>query len=229
MRKLFPLLFVWSLLLAAGSLLQADGVLANAAFSSPAVGGVASFYGSSTMPGWTITSGSVDVVNLASQPGYVGGFLGNPQAADLNGYIGYTPTGCAATIYQDISTTPGDFYTYSFGLAANTAGGPLTKTMDIFWGDPGGSLSLVGSYSSSSAAFTTYNFTVGADAPLSRLKLVSTTDTTSSWGPYVDFVGTPIITPEPSTLGQIGMGTLIFCALFFKRLLPLKKKVCKPN
>ena len=175
------------LLLVTGRSLWADGQLVNGSFSSPPVAGVESFYGNSSIPGWTIIRGSVDVVNLASQPGYAGGFRGYPQAADLNGYIGYTPKGCAAVIYQDVPTTPGRLYTYTFGLAANTGGPPRKKRLKIFWGNANESLALVKSYASSSAAFTTYRFTVRARSSLSRLELVSTTNKMSSYGPYICF------------------------------------------
>ncbi len=197
----------------AGSSLYADGDLANPSFSEPSVSSVQivatprslAHFGSypmivypSSIPGWTLVKGSIDVVNLASQPGYGGSFQDNPQAIDLNGYVGVTPKGCAATVYQDVSMTPGRSYTYTFGLAANTAGEPRVKTVRILWGIPGAKMTLVGRYSVSSAAFQEHHFTVHARGPRSRLELISTTDTMSSYGAYICFSSQEQETKHPS-------------------------------
>ena len=219
MPTIFRYLLLSVLFITSKSLLLADGQLVNGDFSSPSVSGVQTFYGPYILPGWTITQGSVDVVNLASQPGFAGDFESNTQAADLNGYTGYTPAD-AATMYQDVATTPGDLYTFTFGLAANTAGPPLVKSMNILWGSSSGSLSVVGSYNASLATFTTYALTVKAASNLSRLELVSTTDSSSSWGPYITFDPiTEVAIPEPSTSWLISLGVvLVLLAALSRRL-----------
>ena len=212
----------------------ADGHLINASFSSPSVSGVEIIYDSIPLPGWTLASGCCDLVNLSSQPGYAGAFENNPQAVDLNGYHGVTPDGSAATLYQDVPTTPGHRYTYTFGIAANTGGGPMVKSMKILWGDPGQPLHSVGTYSTSLSTFTTYNFTVDATSWKSRLELVSITDTMSDFGPYVCFSN---LSSEDNT-GAFGsfvfwitiIGICVIFAAVIEWLLALQKDVIsKPS
>ncbi len=196
--KVLLLIFLIFTLVAKSSL-YADGELVNPSFSQPPVSGVQIVARPSAIVGWKITKGSIDVVNLASQPGYAGNFQGNPQAIDLNGYLGSTPKGCAATIYQDVPTTKGRLYTYTFGMAANTADDPRVKSLKILWGTPDGDMTLVGNYSTSSAKFTEHHFTVKAEGTTSRLMLVSTTDSMSNYGAYICFSVQQEKTERPRT------------------------------
>ena len=67
---------------------------------------------SSTIPGWTIMSGSVDVVNAVGNGYDVGPAYQGAQYLDLNGYD-------AGTIAQTFATTPGVTYLLSFAYANN--------------------------------------------------------------------------------------------------------------
>jgi len=67
---------------------------------------------SSTIPGWTIMSGSVDVVNAVGNGFDVGPAYQGAQYLDLNGND-------AGTITQTFATTPGVTYLLSFAYANN--------------------------------------------------------------------------------------------------------------
>jgi hypothetical protein len=66
----------------------------------------------STIPGWTVSGGSVDVVNAAGNGYDVGPAYQGAQYLDLNGYA-------AGTIAETFATTPGTIYRLSFAYANN--------------------------------------------------------------------------------------------------------------
>ena len=100
-------------------------ILANWQFSSPSVasGSIDVSAGSPTISGWSVTSGTVDLVSGAGVRAVLNG--ASPQAVDLNG----TSPGA---ISQTFATVPG--YTYSgdyFLVSATAATAPVTKTATL--------------------------------------------------------------------------------------------------
>ncbi len=119
MRRLSTTRLILILSLVAGTVVfapvvRADSgpdVITNGTFAVPSMTGAATtlFAGDSTsMPGWTVNSGSIDVIAPTYWPASPGG--GN--SIDMNG-------ASAGSISQSIMTLPGATYTLSFYLAAN--------------------------------------------------------------------------------------------------------------
>src|ERR1019366_5155861 len=86
----------------------------------------------STIPGWTVMGGSVDVVNAVSNGYNVGPAFNGAQYLDLNGYA-------AGTIAQTFATTPGTIYRLSFAYA-NNYNPPTSLTASVTVADGSGTL-----------------------------------------------------------------------------------------
>ena len=100
------------------------GLVENGSFEQPSDEG--NLYieydgGSTDIPGWTVTGGSVDLTSS----GYWQADDGT-QSLDL---AGSAPGG----VTQSVATTAGDTYVLSWSLAGNTNCGDSVKTMDVEW------------------------------------------------------------------------------------------------
>ena len=121
-----PLLVWWTCSVAhAGT-----NLVINGGFEQPPVplASYVSFPAPTSFLGWTVWSGSVDVVGT--------NFYANAsglQSLDLNTYV-------SGGVYQDITNSPGEQYRLRFAFGANTAGigdassGPALKRMEVRWG-----------------------------------------------------------------------------------------------
>jgi choice-of-anchor C domain-containing protein len=162
--------------------------------------------GSDYLTGWTIVSGSVDLVRSGSAPsdGY--------QSLDLNGNE-------AGIIEQIIHTAPGAWYLLQFDMAGNPVEDPLAvvtpadKTMDVLWGpdvvmSPDYNVKTMGS-SNYDMRWTTLSVLLQATTDQTTLGFRSTT-MISRCGPMLDNVRlypVPAV-PEPGALAMLG-GMLI--------------------
>jgi choice-of-anchor C domain-containing protein len=175
-------------------------IVTNGSFETPtAPPGSFSNQSGTSLTGWTISVGNVDLIDN----GFWQAFAGS-QSIDMNG-------SAPATLYQDIALTPGQTYRLGFAMAENFFGGPATKTMDVSIG----SISA-GSYSFDNPAATTTNmgwqthtFDFVANAPTMRLQFASTTSN-CCWGPALDDVSviqlSRVAAPEPASIALFGTG-----------------------
>jgi Flp pilus assembly protein TadG len=91
-----------------------------------------------TMNSWTVYSGGVDL----NDSSYIAAPASDPtaQSLDLVGSCSYNPNAdpitCTnqtnGTIYEALSTIPGDTYTLSFDMSANPYGGPAYKPFSVW-------------------------------------------------------------------------------------------------
>jgi choice-of-anchor C domain-containing protein len=143
-------------------------------------GGFQFYYaGDNSIPGWTITGGSVDVLRAPRWQPHEG-----QQSVDLSGVT-------TGGIYQDVPTTPGQAYRLSFWLAGNpeftnAGGGPAVKTMRLTWdGAPVANLSFdTTGRTTTDLGWTQYTFDIVATDATSRLWFESTTSGFA--GPLID-------------------------------------------
>ena len=102
---------------------SADSFFSNGSFETNenSAGQVTTYWaGDSSLPGWTVGGGSIDVVAGRWQSAD-----GN-QVMDLNGLE-------PGTVSQTVHTTPGKNYCVAFSLGGNPEGGDGVKTMNVVW------------------------------------------------------------------------------------------------
>lgn len=217
-RTPFALLAALLLALVPSGLLQAQ--LTDGGFedgSAPA-GGFSTYSAGSTFGGWTVASGSIDLIGDGFWEAAEGA-----QSVDLTG----SSTGA---IFQDFLTTPGSLYDLSFSLAGNPDGGPAVKSLSLFWGPSSGSLDLLGTWTFDAAGATRSSMGwvsrsfPGALATTASTRLWLASGTSGFYGPVVDDVrvSEAVVTPEPEAwlLLLVGMAGLGLVAL--RRRIPAR-------
>ncbi len=172
-------------LLAAAFNCRAD--LVNGSFENPAgVYPYRVFDIGNPPPGWTVESGTVEIVGT-----YWPAAQGS-QSLDLNGIFEYI-----GTIYQDVPTVPGERYKIRFAYAGNPEGGPVIKTTKVFW--DGAELATVSfdttGRSRSNMGWVYYDYEVTATSGTGRLRFQSMTS--SFCGPALDDVSVTPVNPLP--------------------------------
>ncbi len=196
-------------LIAAPAAFAATNLVANGGFEDPNIG--ATFFQdfSSGLPGWTVTTNDVDVVNDCCTPSGAGNALAY-QGSQYLDLVGYGSTGA---IEQTISTVVGKTYHFSFAYSNNPWAGNATASADYAFGGTTGSvthfllndaanldwLTVSGSFVATSAStVVSFNETVGANNAGVLLDAVSVTvPETSTW--------------EMMVLGFAGLGYAGYC------------------
>lgn len=194
-------------LLGASSTAALGNIVVNAGFEDPPVGyGVYTTYsfGETIGSGWEVDMGDVHLVDeywWAANSGI--------QSLDMDG-------GVRGGIHQDLATSAGSAYNFSFWMSGNLYNGIGPKTMDVYW--DGG---FVGSYSftdsTTDIAHPRWDFHglygLVASSSMTRIRFVSTNEFYEGWGPAVDDVSVELV-PEPSSLMILTMSGI---ALLRKR------------
>jgi choice-of-anchor C domain-containing protein len=150
--------------------------------------------GSTSLTGWTIERGSVDLINTHWQSG------SGKYSLDLNG-------NAPATISQTISDlTIGKSYRLSFLLAGNPDGGPPAKSVGV---SIGGSSPVFGfstnGKSRGSMGWTETSFVFNASAASTVLRFSSLNN--GAFGPALDNVAiSPVPLPAGAPLLLAGLG-----------------------
>lgn len=146
---------------------------------------------SSGLTGWSITAGSIDLINSYWQPG-----SGN-YSIDLNG-------DSAATISQSFATVEGQLYNVSFRMAGNPDGGGLTKSikagvtgLSTFSFDGTGATRGMMNWESR-------NFSFVAASGISTLTFVG--GDTGAYGAALDNISVTAAVPEPETYAMLLTG-----------------------
>jgi choice-of-anchor C domain-containing protein len=183
---------------------QAQGnLVVNGGFESPTIFSPWLTIGPGPLGGWTIASGSVEILRSYWQPSE--GLQSLDTAGDNSGLI-----------HQTIATVPGTTYRLTFDLSGNPDGGTTTKTLQVGFG----------------AATQTFNFdTTTTTRPNMQWSaqtwdIVATTSSsvlsfenigTGPYGAALDNVSLTVI-PEPTALTLAGLATVCFGVVMRKRI-----------
>ena len=172
-------------------------LLVNGGFEDPpGIAGYICFGTGQQLPGWTVESGTVEVVGPYWQAAQ------GQQSLDLNGVFELY-----GTIFQEVSTVPETHYRVRFAFAGNPEGGPPGKSIKVFWGAQElGNLSFdTTGYAFTNMGWTYYEFDVTATSTASRLRFQSTC--TSFCGPTIDDVSvTPALSGVPRARSSFAGG-----------------------
>ena len=156
-----------------------------------------------TIPGWTVTQGSVDWIGTYWQAP-----LSSGQASiDLDG-------NSPGAISQTLSTTPGQSYIVTFYLSGNPDGGPSTKQLAVSaTGNPTGEFTYtMDNNSETDMKYLTESYGFTAAGPSTILSFTSLDSAGNAFGPVIGNVAAaPVPLPSalllfaPGLLGLIGI------------------------
>lgn len=183
---------------------SAAELIDNGSFEAPLITGpCCNTVPSGSLPGWTITSGNVNVVNGTF------GSSGPNLAGAGSQYLDLIGEGSPGTISQTFSTVAGWTYTLSFLYSHNLFGGLQSASGSFSVGNLSDSVThSTGSASNLAWQSFTGTFTgTGSDT----LTFTNTAPTGGNAGLFLDAVSVQAAVPEPGTwlmmiLGFLGVG-----------------------
>jgi choice-of-anchor C domain-containing protein len=155
------------------------------------------------LTGWTISGGTIDLINNGYWPAYDG-----LQSVDLSG----TPGPIGTNISQTFATVPGQAYLLTFAYANNADFPPLTATADVEVTGLGTLLSESITHSNSTRAnmdYLIFSGTFVADSTSATLSFTHTGSTgiDNFQGIVLDAVSVTQV-PEPTSLAVLGLAGL---------------------
>jgi len=201
-----------TLLAGAWALPVQAGLIVNGGFEQPTTGSFLTIpAGSSDLTGWTVVSGTVDVVNSSFYPAFAGN-----QSLDLDGTS-------AGAIEQSFNTTIGATYNFAFVYANNALGGTNPASANVSLSGMGTSDLLDqdithGGSTVSDMNYILFNFSFTANSATTTLRFTSLDPSGSNGGIALDLVSvTPNAVPEPSSLCLAGLGILCIAGRALRR------------
>ena len=210
MRVKFLMSALSAAVLAVGAASPASAnLIANGTFASTCSGPGFCTYsaGDSTdIPGWTVQSGSVDLITTYWQAPPGGG-----NTIDLDG-------SAPGSISTQFSTVAGDSYLVTFYLSGNPDGSPATKELEVSADGSSEDYTYTtgtNTHGNMEYSFETFKFVANVTG-LSTL-LFASLDSDTPYGPVIGDVDAAAV-PEPGSLGLLGGALLALAGSFaFRR------------
>jgi choice-of-anchor C domain-containing protein len=204
----------WIAFLAPGE--SPAGFIVNGSFEAPVAGAPFQTLTGNQLTGWTITSGSVDLIN-----GYWPAFEGR-QSIDLAG-----STRDGGVIEQGFGTLAGETYVLTFNYANNVDVSNASARVDVLGNSLLLSQDLAHSGSSSASLadmhYTSFSAVFTADSNFTKLRFSSTgphPTINANNGLVLDNVDVVAVVPEPSGLLLLGSAALSLVVCRGRRLFP---------
>ncbi len=178
---------------------SASAQVVNGGFEAPVISNpCCSTVPPSALPGWTIGSGNVNVVN-----GTFGSSAGN-LAYEGSQYLDLVGEGGVGSISQSFATVAGQVYSLTFAFSHNLFSGTPAASASFSVGD----LASAISHSSGSTANLDWQLFVGNFTALGATSTLSFTNLTGgrNEGVFLDAVSVQTAVPEASTWAQLLLG-----------------------
>lgn len=156
--------------------------------------------GSTAITGWTVTSGSVDLI---------GSYWNSSDGARSLDMSGNSP----GTIVQMLSTVAGQRYRLSFDVSSNWDNRSL-KTMNVFFGNAT-PMNIVSPPVSRPMTWVTHSRIFTADSASTQLRFQSTFG--GPWGVALDNVAVNAVVPEPASWAMLITGFGLIGAIMRRR------------
>ena len=156
--------------------------------------------GSTAITGWTVTSGSVDLI---------GSYWNSSDGARSLDMSGNAP----GTIVQMLSTVAGQRYRLSFDVSSNWDNRSL-KTMNVFFGNAT-PMNIVSPPVSRPMTWVTHSRIFTADSASTQLRFQSTFG--GPWGVALDNVAVNAVVPEPASWAMLITGFGLIGAIMRRR------------
>jgi len=182
-------------------------LLVNGSFEQP---GTSCFSATTTLPGWNVVSGNIDIDTGTSRCSGI-------SAADGNFFIDLLGSSYPGTIEQSFETTAGSAYMVSFWFGGNPQwqylpyanDGPIKSMNALIDGDIAATYSIdTAGMSAYDAGWLLYSFEFVASSATTTLGFQSL-NTGGVFGSFLDGVTVEQVqVPEPSTLALFGLGLL---------------------